>query len=94
MLQASAVMLRRTGDTLFCHAPTLAQALRWAEQLHSHLSNPAGGGVRHGLDLKDGVQIDPNAARLFCNLIKSYIGYLLVEHERLAQAPARVRRRT
>lgn len=63
---------------------TLEQALRWAEQLHGYLSNPAGGGVRHGLDLTNGVGIDSNSARLFCNLVRSYIAYLLAEHERLA----------
>lgn len=61
----------------------LERVLDWITNLHGYLSSPTGGGVRHGLDLNDGVPIGPNEARLFCNLIRSYISYLLVEHERL-----------
>ena len=42
-----------------------------------------GGGIRHGLDLNEGLLIGPHEARLFCNLIRSYVSYLLGEHERL-----------
>lgn len=59
------------------------QILEWVMTLHGFLSSPTGGGVRHGLDLKDGVDVQINEARLYCNLIRSYITYLLEEHERL-----------
>lgn len=62
---------------------TLDRVLDWVTVLHGYLSSPSGGGVRHGLDLKSGVQVTPNEGRLYCNLIRSYIGYLLGEHERL-----------
>jgi len=63
---------------------TLEQVLDWAKALHGYLSSPTGGGVRHGTDLKAGLAIHPNEARLFCNLIRSYITFLLAEHERLS----------
>ena len=63
---------------------TLEQVLDWAKALHGYLSSPTGGGVRHGTDLKAGLVIHPNEARLFCNLIRSYITFLLAEHERLS----------
>ena len=59
------------------------QILEWVMALHGFLSSPTGGGVRHGLDLKDGIVVQINEARLYCNLIRSYITYLLAEHERL-----------
>lgn len=59
------------------------QILEWVMALHGFLSSPTGGGVRHGLDLKKGVAVQINEARLYCNLIRSYITYLLEEHERL-----------
>ena len=51
--------------------------------LHGFLSSPTGAGIRHGVDLKDGVAIQINEAHLYCNLIRSYITYLIEEHERL-----------
>jgi hypothetical protein len=63
---------------------TLDRMLEWATSLHGFLSSPTGGGVRHGLDLREGIQLSPNEARLFCNLIRSYLSYLLTEHQRLA----------
>ena len=45
-----------------------------------------GGGVRHGLDLNDGVPITEPDARLFCNLIRSYLSYLLTVHQRLGRS--------
>jgi hypothetical protein len=65
---------------------TLDQVLNWVITLHGYLSSPTGGGVRHGADLKAGVALRPNEARLFCNLIRSYITFLLTEHERLNAA--------
>jgi hypothetical protein len=62
---------------------TLDRVLEWVTTLHGYLSSPTGGGVRHGLDLSEGVAITDNAARLFCNLIRSYIAFLLVEREQL-----------
>jgi hypothetical protein len=63
---------------------TLDKALEWMVNLHCYLSSPTGGGVRHGLDLKDGLQLSPNEAKLFFNLIRSYVSFLLSEHGRLA----------
>lgn len=59
---------------------TLDRTLEWVSSLHGYLSSPGGGGVRHGLDLSSGVQLSPNEGRLYCNLIRSYLGYLLAEH--------------
>lgn len=49
----------------------------------SYLSSPTGGGVRHGMDLNASVPLDLNQARLFCNLARSYILFLLAEHRSL-----------
>ncbi len=64
---------------------TLNRVLDWMTAVHGYLSSPTGGGVRHGLDLNEGVEVSDNDARLFCNLVRSYLHYLLVEHERLAR---------
>ena len=69
----------RTRDT----RPALDQVLRWLTTMHGYLSAPAGGGIRHGLDLKQGVEINHSEARLYCNLTRSYLNFLLAEHERL-----------
>jgi hypothetical protein len=61
----------------------LRVVLVWITALHGYLSSPTGAGVRHGADLAGNVTIRPNEARLFCNLTRSYIAYLLAEHERL-----------
>ena len=61
--------------------------LRWMMTLHGYLSAPKGGGVRHGVDLKEGLELSINEARLFCNLIRSYLTYLISEHERLSRDP-------
>ncbi len=62
---------------------TLDRIVAWMTSLHGYLSSPTGGGVRHGLDLNEGVVMDLNEARLFCNLVRSYLVFLLAEHERL-----------
>lgn len=62
---------------------TLDQALAWLGNLHGFLSSPTGGGIRHGADLSTGIAVQANEARLFCNLIRSYVSYLMSEHERL-----------
>jgi hypothetical protein len=59
--------------------------LDWTTSLHGYLSSPTGGGVRHGIDLKSGVAIDPTEARLFCNLIRSYFGFLIAQHEQFTR---------
>ena len=64
---------------------TIDRVLEWISSLHGFLSSPTGGGIRHGLDLKDGIQISLNEARLYCNLIRSYISYLLAEHEKITK---------
>ena len=65
---------------------TLDRVLEWVTNVHGYLSSPTGGGVRHGLDLNAGVELSQNDARLYCNLIRSYLAYLLTEHERLSKA--------
>jgi hypothetical protein len=62
---------------------TLERVIDWSTQLHGYLSSPTGGGVRHGLDLKSGTAISLEEGRLFCNLILSYVTYLMAEHARL-----------
>ena len=63
---------------------SLERVLEWANSLHGYLSSPTGGGVRHGIDLRVGLPLSINEAKLFCNLIRSYSSFLLSEHERLA----------
>lgn len=62
---------------------TLALVVDWATQLQGYLSSPTGGGVRHGIDLKNGIALSTEEGRLFCNLILSYVGFLMAEHARL-----------
>lgn len=62
---------------------TFQRAIDWCEQLHGYLSSPTGGGVRHGIDLRDGNPISSSEGRLFCNLIRSFVAYLQAEHETL-----------
>lgn len=64
---------------------TLAQALKWLTALHGYLSSPTGGGMRHGSDLMAGLVLSMSDARLYCNLMRSYISFLLDEHERLSK---------
>jgi hypothetical protein len=64
------------------------QIFEWMLALHGFLSSPTGGGIRHGVDLKEGVAVKLGEAGLYCNLIRSYIGYLIAEHERLARTGA------
>jgi len=58
------------------------QILTWMTTLHGYLSSPTGGGVRHGVDLKEGIAIQPHEARLYCNLVRSYLTFMMEEHER------------
>jgi hypothetical protein len=64
---------------------TIEQAITWMTTLHGYLSSPTGGGVRHGASLKVDMGMLPHEARLFCNLIRSYLSFLLDEHERLSR---------
>ena len=60
--------------------------LEWMMNLHGYLSSPRGGGIRHGVDLwEESSDLDINEARLICNLIRSYLTYLISEYERLRQ---------
>lgn len=62
---------------------SLERVLEWLTALHGYLSSPTGGGVRHGLNLREGVSLANNEARLYCNLVRSYLSFLLSEHERM-----------
>lgn len=64
------------------------QILQWMMTLHGYLSSPTGGGVRHGVDLKEGLALGIDEARLYCNLIRSYLTFLIAEHERLSRHAA------
>lgn len=60
---------------------TLNYILKTLDGLYGYLSSPTGGGGRHGIDLKDGRPMTLAEGRLFCNLIRSYISFLLGEYE-------------
>lgn len=64
------------------------QILQWMMTLHGYLSSPTGGGVRHGVDLKEGLALGIDEARLYCNLIRSYLTFLIAEHERISRRAA------
>jgi hypothetical protein len=64
---------------------TIEQVLNWITTLHGYLSSPTGGGVRHGTDIQVGIAMQPNEARLYCDLIRSYISFMITEHERLSK---------
>lgn len=64
------------------------QILQWMMTLHGYLSSPTGGGVRHGTDLKEGLALGIDEARLYCNLIRSYLTFLIAEHERVSRRAA------
>lgn len=57
------------------------QAISWMKTLHGYLSSPTGGGVRHGAALSADAELSAHEARLFCNLIRSYLYFLLGEYE-------------
>ena len=60
---------------------------QWMMALHGHLSSPKEGGIRHGTDVVDGQDLDIHEARLFCDLIRSYINHLIAEYNRLPRSP-------
>lgn len=59
------------------------QAISWMKTLHGYLSSPTGGGVRHGATLTAEGELSPHEARLICNLIRSYLYFLLDEYNRI-----------
>jgi hypothetical protein len=59
--------------------------LQWMMALHGYLSSPTGGGVRHGVDVREGIALQIDEARLYCNLIRSYLTFLIAEHDRLSR---------
>ncbi|MGX9967074.1 hypothetical protein ACVFYP_27370 [Roseomonas sp. F4] len=63
----------------------LDQVLAWVTTLYGFLSSPTGGGVRHGADIRNPVELPKSDARLYCNLIRSYVTYLMAEHERMSR---------
>jgi len=63
---------------------TLDQVLSWMTTLHGYLSSPTGGGVRHGATFNYAEML-PHEGRLFCNLIRTYINFLIAEHSRLSR---------
>jgi hypothetical protein len=62
----------------------LDQVLDWITTLHGYLSSPTGGGIRHGADIKSALDMQEGEAQLYCNLIRSYINFLMSEHARLS----------
>ncbi|WP_249168325.1 hypothetical protein [Bradyrhizobium elkanii] len=58
-------------------------AINWMKTLHGHLSSPTGGGVRHGSTLTGATEMSGHEARLVCNLVRSYLNFLLDEYESL-----------
>lgn len=64
---------------------TLKQVIEWVRRVHGYLSAPAGGGIRHGVHLADGVATTPNEAILYYNLAKSYVTYFLGEYENIKE---------
>ena len=72
--------LRRGGK-----GKTIERVAEWLTALHGYLSSPTGGGVRYGTHILEGVQLDAAEGRLFCNLVRSYIRFLLSGHGRLSK---------
>lgn len=70
---------------------SVEQVLTWLATLHGYLSSPTGGGVRHGVDLKAGITIDADEGRLYCNLIRSYVTFLMAEHQRMSRSARKPR---
>lgn len=62
---------------------SLERVVNWCVQLHGYLSSPTGGGVRHGLDLQAGTPMSQEDGRLYCNLILSYVTFLMAEHAKI-----------
>lgn len=54
----------------------------WLENIYGFLSAPDGGGIRHGSVLLEHEEVTAAEARLYCDLIRSFITFLLQEHTR------------
>jgi hypothetical protein len=65
----------------------LERVVEWMTSLHGFLSSPTGGGVRHGTDFNEFREMSRREAELFCNLINSYLAFLLAEHEVVSREP-------
>lgn len=61
---------------------SLDMALKWLTELHGYLSAPSGGGIRHGMHLKEGVATTPEEARYYCDFIVNSISFLLAEYKK------------
>lgn len=61
---------------------TLDRVSVWLDNIYGYLSAPDGGGIRHGATLGND-ELTAGEARLFCDLSRSYITFLLHEHTRL-----------
>lgn len=64
---------------------SIERIMDWLTSLYGYLSSPTGGGVRHGIDLNQPREMDVHEARLYCNLIRSYLEFIISEHERLSR---------
>jgi hypothetical protein len=64
----------------------LEQVVGWMTTLYGFLSSPTGGRVRHGADITNTAEMPRGDAELYCNLIRSYLGYLMAEHDRISRA--------
>ncbi|WP_122677853.1 hypothetical protein [Pseudomonas viridiflava] len=63
---------------------TLDRVSVWLDSIYGYLSAPDGGGIRHGASLNEHQELTAGEARLFCDLSRSFITFLLHEHTRLA----------
>lgn len=61
------------------HGKALSEVAGWISKLHGFLSSPTGGGVRHGTKLETAASLPIHEAKLYCDLTRSYIAYLLAE---------------
>lgn len=72
------------GDLQRIHRTrSISRVLGWMENVYGFLSSPSGGGIRHGAILNAALDLSEGDARLYCDLTRSYISYLLHEHSRL-----------
>jgi hypothetical protein len=72
------------GDLRRLHrGQTLDRVSVWLENIYGYLSAPDGGGIRHGTALSGYEELTAGEARLYCDLSRSYITFLLHEHARL-----------
>lgn len=71
------------GDLRRLHrGQTLDRVSIWLENIYGYLSAPDGGGIRHGSSLSVHEELTASEARLYCDLSRSYITFLLHEYTR------------